>query len=82
MPNTSIESIIGISSLPNSLREYSTCGGVEWNTPGIIKYPFMRMTYNLKDAFYVCVNKGFNRIPEEIKDRSIVLNDDINLLVK
>jgi len=56
--------------------------GVGWNTPGIIKYPFMRMTYGFKDAFYVCINKGFNRIPEEIKDKSIVLDDDINLLVK
>ena len=56
--------------------------GVGWNTPVIIKYPFMRMTYNLKDAFYVCVNKGLNRIPKEIKDKSIVLDDDINLLVK
>ena len=55
--------------------------GVGWNTPGIIKYPFIRMTYSLKDAFYVCVNKGFNRIPEEIKDKAIVLNEDINLLV-
>ncbi len=56
--------------------------GVGWNTPGIIKYPFMRMTYNFRDAFYVCINKGFNRIPEEIKNKSIVLDDDINLLVK
>ena len=47
--------------------------GVGWNTPGIIKYPFMRMAYNLRDAFYVCVNKWFNRISKEIKDRSIVL---------
>ena len=56
--------------------------GVGWNTPGIIKYPFMQMTYSFKDAFYVCINKGFNHIPKEIKDRSIVLDDDINLLVK
>ena len=41
----------------------------------------MRMTYSLEDAFYVCVNKGFNRIPEEIKDKAIVLNEVINLLV-
>jgi len=42
----------------------------------------MRMTYNFKDAFYVCINKGFNRIPEELKEKAIVLDDDINLLVK
>ena len=39
------------------------------------------MTYSFKDAFYVCVNKGYNRIPEEIKDKSIVLDGDINLLI-
>ncbi|MBQ8142099.1 MAG: Sir2 silent information regulator family NAD-dependent deacetylase [Bacilli bacterium] len=56
--------------------------GVGFNTPGIIKYPFMKMTYYFQDAFYVCVNKGFNSIPEEIKDKSIVLDADINMLVK
>lgn len=56
--------------------------GVGFNTPGIIKYPFMKMTYHFKDAFYVCVNKGFNSIPEEIKDKSIVLDADINMLVE
>lgn len=54
--------------------------GVGWNTPVIIKYPFMKMTYAFKNAFYVCINKGFNRIPQEIQDKSIVINDDINLL--
>lgn len=56
--------------------------GVGYNTPSIIKYPFMSMTYNFKDAFYVCINKGFNRVPKEIEDKSIVLDEDINLLVK
>lgn len=56
--------------------------GVGYNTPSIIKYPFIRMTYNFKNAFYVCINKGFNQIPDEIKDKSIVLDEDINLLVR
>lgn len=56
--------------------------GVGYNTPSIIKYPFMSMTYNFKDAFYVCINKGFNRVPKEIEEKSIVLDVDINLLVK
>ncbi|MCR5564263.1 MAG: Sir2 silent information regulator family NAD-dependent deacetylase [Gammaproteobacteria bacterium] len=55
--------------------------GVGWNTPAIIKYPFMRMTHYFKNAFYVCINKGFNRIPEIINDKSIVLNADINVLM-
>lgn len=54
--------------------------GVGWNTPGIIKYPFMRMAYRFKNATYVCINKGMNHIPEEIKDKSIVLDMDINAL--
>ncbi len=56
--------------------------GVGWNTPSIIKFPFIKMTYEFKNAFYVCINKGYNQIPKEIEDRSIVLDNDINLLVK
>lgn len=55
--------------------------GVGWNTPVIIKYPFIRMTYQFKNASYVCINKGFNQIPKEIEDKSIILDDDINQLV-
>ena len=51
--------------------------GVGWNTPAIIKYPFIRMAYQLKNARYVCINKGDNYLPEEIKDKSIVIDDDI-----
>ena len=58
--------------------------GVGFNTPVIIKYPFIQMTNTLKDAFYVCINKGYNYIPEEIKDKSMLVEDDlaevINLL--
>ena len=56
--------------------------GVGYNTPAIIKYPFMRMTYKYKDAYYVCINKGNNYIPDEIKDKRIVLNQDINIVIK
>lgn len=56
--------------------------GVGWNTPVIIKYPFMRMTYQFKDAHYVCVNKGHNYVPNEIKDKSLLIDDDIRQIVK
>lgn len=56
--------------------------GVGWNTPVIIKYPFMRMTKQFKNAFYVCINKGFNKIPDEIKDRSLVINDDLATIIR
>ena len=55
--------------------------GVGYNTPMIIKYPFMNMTYNFKDAFYVCINMGENYLPKEIEDKSIVISDDINKII-
>ena len=54
--------------------------------PNILKQPLSVKTDKRKGKLYFGrrkgVNKGFNRIPKEIKDRSIVLDDDINLLVK
>ena len=55
--------------------------GVGWNTPSIIKFPFIKMTYEFKSAFYVCINKGYNQIPEEIEDKSIIINDDISKII-
>ena len=55
--------------------------GVGWNTPSIIKFPFIKMTYEFKNAFYVCINKGYNQIPEEIEDKSIIINDDISKII-
>lgn len=52
--------------------------GVGFNTPGIIKYPFMRMTALNKRARYVCINKGEVYIPKEIESRSLGISDDIN----
>lgn len=51
--------------------------GVGYNTPGIIKYPFWQYTYNWKDAFYICINKGQAEVPSEIQDKAICLNSDI-----
>ena len=51
--------------------------GVGFNTPSVIKYPFIRMTFQFPDAFYVCINKGRNYIPDEIADKSMVIDDDI-----
>lgn len=48
--------------------------GVGFNTPVIIKYPFMRMAAKYKNAFYVCVNKGEAYIPAEIKSKSLSFN--------
>ena len=56
--------------------------GTGMNTPGIIKYPFWRMTYRQPDAFYVCINKGEAGAPDEIRDRSVCINEDIGGVVK
>ncbi len=51
--------------------------GVGGNTPGIIKYPFWRMTAQNPGAIYACVNMGEAVCPEEIRERSICVNGDI-----
>ena len=51
--------------------------GVGGNTPGIIKYPFWKMTYANPKAVYVCINKGEAEVPGEIEKQSICVNNDI-----
>ena len=51
--------------------------GVGYNTPGIIKYPFWRMTARNPKATYACINLGEVGAPPEIEDRSILLSEDI-----
>lgn len=55
--------------------------GVGYNTPAIIKYPFWRMTAQNEKAVYACINYGEAACPEEIADRSIVINADIGEIV-
>ena len=52
-----------------------------YNTPGIIKYPFWRMTAENPRAVYACVNYGEAVCPEEIAGRSIATNADIGKVV-
>ncbi len=51
--------------------------GVGANTPGIIKYPFWRMTAQNANAIYICINLGDVTVPEAIFERSICINADI-----
>lgn len=51
--------------------------GVGMNTPGIIKYPFWRMTNQWENSFYICINKGQAWVPDDIKERSMCLDADI-----
>ena len=51
--------------------------GVGGNTPGIIKYPFWKMTLENRKAVYACVNQEASGVPEEIRKRSICITADI-----
>lgn len=51
--------------------------GVGYNTPVIIKYPFISMTNKWPKATYICINPNEKYAPEGIEDKSIILNDDI-----
>ena len=55
--------------------------GVGANTPAIIKYPFWRYTYANPKATYACINFGEAWAPEEIRDRSILLDGDIDAVL-
>lgn len=51
--------------------------GVGMNTPGIIKYPFWRMTAQNKNAVYACINQGQAFCPQNIQNQSVCIDSDI-----
>lgn len=51
--------------------------GVGYNTPGIIKYPFWRMTAQNPRAAYACINYGEAVCPTEIEAQSVCIDGDI-----
>ena len=51
--------------------------GTGFNTPGIFKIPFWRMTYEWKNAVYACVNYGEAYCPDEIREKSVCIDGDI-----
>ena len=55
--------------------------GVGGNTPGIIKYPFWRMTRQNPKAVYACVNLSEAYCPREIQARAICISEDIGTLL-
>lgn len=56
--------------------------GVGFNTPVIIKYPFIKMTYKNPSAVYACVNFGEAVAPGEIEKQSICINGDIKEILE
>ncbi len=51
--------------------------GVGMNTPGIIKLPFLKITAENKNAFYVCVNYNDAFSLKEIESQSLCIESDI-----
>lgn len=51
--------------------------GVGYNTPGIIKYPFWKMTAENPEAVYACINYGEAVSPREIENQSICIDGDV-----
>lgn len=51
--------------------------GVGSNTPGIIKYPFWKLTARNPHAVYACINRGEASAPREIAGRSVCIGADI-----
>ena len=51
------------------------------NTPGIIKYPFWRMTAQNQKAVYAYINLGQAFAPKQIEKQSIVLDGDVGYVL-
>lgn len=56
--------------------------GIGYNTPVIIKYPFWQMTDKWQHAHYICLNYGQAYAPDEIKDKSVCVNNDIDEVIR
>lgn len=56
--------------------------GTGMNTPGIIKYPFWKMTAENPEAMYACVNKGEAYCPKDIEKQSICIDEDIEAVFR
>ena len=56
--------------------------GIGYNTPVIIKYPFWQMTGKWQHAHYICLNYGQAYAPDEIKDKSVCVNKDIDEVIR
>ncbi|MBQ8974397.1 MAG: hypothetical protein IJ072_01590 [Oscillospiraceae bacterium] len=59
--------------------------GVGFNTPGVIRYPFERITYSYNDAFLARINTGYREypqytahpeIPRQIEEKSMSIDFD------
>ena len=69
-------------------RDSMTCStlylelGVGYNTPGIIKFPFWRMSADNHHSHYVSVSLGSCQVPDSISKRSIGIDMDIGEVLR
>lgn len=56
--------------------------GAGMNTPGIVKFSFWRMVHEWPDATYACINLNEAYAPDEIRKKSICINDDIGKVME
>lgn len=56
--------------------------GVGNNTPGIIKYPFRKMTLQNEQAVYASINMVRAALTSELADRSILISGDISEVIR
>lgn len=56
--------------------------GTGANTPIIVRIPFMRMTHEWPDAIYASLNYGEAFATDEIRKKSICINDDIGKILE
>lgn len=56
--------------------------GVGSNTPVWIKYPFWNMTEKHSRTFYVSINQEHHDVPPRIKERSLLLEEDIGKVLE
>ncbi len=56
--------------------------GTGMNTPGIIKFSFWRMVHEWPDATYACINLNEAYAPDEIRKKSICIDDDIGKVLE
>lgn len=56
--------------------------GVGYNTPGIIKFPFLQMTKSFDKARYVCINQGQSFAPDYLSGKALCIDGDIGEILK
>lgn len=56
--------------------------GVGFNTPGIIRFPFERMTANIEKTTLIRINKDYLNPMLEIENKTISFNEDTNKIIE